>query len=198
MEYKVEAIQETEEEMIELKLHQVTDYKTSHILTILYPKTVSFHGKQLWELIQQFLFANKLTISDVTIFYYYDSTINKLNEIHELIFDHYLDKYVGDRIEILLAKDSPHSVRDIHKKIMEELLNRGTLSKEEIITLSNGLHLFRSQNGEYSLASHKDAERLPLKMEDAELFLITEIKILQIMLEDAEKSTDKPKIIKKS
>lgn len=109
------------EEIVDVSLHSVENFKTSYVMTIYYPRVVSFHNaSEMWEVIQKILTSNNLDISNVTIFYYYDESYST-NEVYEWVFDHYLERFVGDRIEFTPVEGLPEQVKLIHENMLNKI-----------------------------------------------------------------------------
>lgn len=109
------------EEIVDVTLHSVENYKTSYVMTVYYPRVVSFHNaSEMWEVIRKILTSNDLELSNVTIFYYYDDSYST-NDVYEWIFDHYLERFVGDRIEFTPVEELPEQVKFIHENMINKI-----------------------------------------------------------------------------
>lgn len=116
--------EENIEEIVDVTLHAVSGFKTANVITVYYPKVVSFDSaSQMWELIQNVLKSNNLTLSDVSVFYYGEGSYSQ-DQIYEWIFDHYLNHFVGDRIEFIHIADLSEDIKTIHKKMCKKIQGR--------------------------------------------------------------------------
>ncbi|MGG1021150.1 hypothetical protein G3M81_22835 [Bacillus paralicheniformis] len=112
------------QEIVDIKLYPVKDFITPYVLTVYYKEAPVFEeGDQVWSVIRSILNSNQLDMSNVTILYYYDG-INTLNEVHQWIFDVYLDKYVGDTIDIIPIDNLSEEVKSIHSLMMKKLSDK--------------------------------------------------------------------------
>lgn len=123
-------------EYISLNLHETPNYKTPYVLMAFYQvNSTSFEitGEKAFGIIQSFLAANSLSLSDVTILYYF-RTFNRGDELSEWIFDSYLDNYIGNRIVPVSFLDVPKEVKELHD-IMLSLIAEGVhkYSKEVFV-----------------------------------------------------------------
>lgn len=126
-----------ENESIDISLHKVTDHKTSYIITLYYPTistsvSIDVMIQDAFTPIRIMLEGHDLSLNDVSIYLYLPTTIYP-NEVHELIFDTYLGKLVGNRINVVSIDDVSFCVMKIHLNMIDIIYFHNNIDMEEKI-----------------------------------------------------------------
>lgn len=115
----------TKNQLVDLKLHRVHDYKTNYLLTFHFQKDDTINDLSdlyIFNFIDNFIKAFGLNFNDLSIFYYYNG-FNKVDEVNEWVFDIYNDKYLGNRIISHKTSDLPNSIMSVHLDTVQSLFN---------------------------------------------------------------------------
>lgn len=109
-------------EVFGISLYSVYDHKTPFVITLYYKDNslLSTTLERAYSPIKTLVMCNDLSLDDVTI-YYYPFQSSGLEDLYELVFDTYLNKYVGDRVLIAPFANVSKCIRDIHRDMVKKI-----------------------------------------------------------------------------
>lgn len=106
-------------EAFEVVLHKVSHHKTPFIVTLHCSLSFDIATEKAHTIINTILKGSDLSLDDVTVYYYIFSS--RLDNLCEMSFDVYMDRYIGNRVAIIPFTSVHNSVKIIHTKMIERM-----------------------------------------------------------------------------